>query len=323
MRRAAPLAAVLAAAALALPVAAPAAEIPSSFEVSFTTRAPGSPTGLRLALEYLPADPNAKPPAVEGGQFTFPAGTRIDDGALPRCTASDAEVYALGRRACVPETQVGVGRLVAITGFGSPFDPFDAESHQYNAPGHVLAMIVPRGTDRAVGFDRLTIEGSSLAAHPPPVPGGPPDGRTAVKRVEMDVPPPAAGARPYLTTPPACPSDGLWRALAGFHFADGSTTRTQATIPCDAAGEPAIALRVAPGSVRAGRRSTFRTRVTSADAACERGVAVRLGRARARTDVKGRAVLRARLSRPGRVTARASKPGCGAARARVAVVPAR
>ena len=322
MRRALALTAILAA-VLAAPAPAGGAEIESSFEAAFTTQAPGAPSGLRLALEYLPADPGAKPPAVEGGTFSFPPGTRFDDGALPRCQASDAEVYALGRRACAPETQLGVGRLVAITGFGSPFDPFEAESHQYNAPGHVLAMIVPSGTDRVVGFDRLTIEGSALAAHPPPVPGGPPDGRTAVKRVEMNVPAPPAGARPYVTTPPSCPADGLWRALGEFHFADGSTSRTPATIPCDGAAAPRIALRVAPGAVRAGRHSTFRTRVTSASASCERGVAVRLGRVRATTGAAGRAVLRKYLSRPGRVSVRASKPGCGEARASVAVRAAR
>ena len=327
LRRSPAALALVAAIAGALAAPAGAADVPSSFEVEFTTRAPGAPTGLRIVLEYLPDDPNAKPPPVEGGQFVLPAGTVVDDGALPQCAASDAEVYALGRAACRPETQLGVGRLVAITGFGSPFDPFDAESHTYNAPGHVLAMIVPRGTDRVAGFDRLTIDGSTLTAHPPPVPGGPPDGRTSVKRIEMNVPVPAAGARPYVTTPPACPVDGLWRARGDFHFAGGHSSSTPVAVPCEPGGEagrePGIALRVAPAAVRAGRRSTFRVRVTSADPACERGVAVTLGRARATTGSRGRAVLRKHLSRPGGVTVRASKPGCGKARAKVAVRPAR
>lgn len=245
-------------AALAALTAAPAAaraDVEADFEVAFTTQAPGSPTGMRLALEYIPSDPNAKPPAIEGGAFRLPAGTAIDDLARPRCHASDAAVYALGRRACPPETQVGVGRLVAITGFGPPFDPFDAESHQYNAPGQVLAMIVVRGTDRAVAFDRLTIDGSSLTAHPPAVPGGPPDGRTAIKRVEMNVPAPAAGTRPYLTTPPACPPDGLWRASADFDFADGTSSSTPVTVPC----EPRpLRARTPPAGVEAGLRKRAR-----------------------------------------------------------------
>jgi hypothetical protein len=230
MRRAAAL--LVAALALAAPAAASGAVVESSFDVAFTTQATGAPTGLRMAIEFIPSDPNAKPPAVEGGTFRFPDGTVIDNLALPRCTASDAQVYALGRRACPPQTQVGDGRAIAITGFGPPFDPFEAESHQYNAPGQLLAMIVFPGTDRVLTFDRLTIAGSSLEAHPPAIPGGPPDGRTATKRIEMNVPAPAPGARPYLTTPPRCPPDRLWRARADFSFADGSTSSAPAAIPC-------------------------------------------------------------------------------------------
>lgn len=230
MRRA--LVALAALAALAAAPAARGAEVAASLEMAFTTQASGAPTGLRMALEFLPADPMAKPPAVEGGVFRFPPGTVLDNLALPRCTAGDAAVYALGRSACPADTQLGDGDVIGITGFGAPFDPFVAESHQYNAPGHVLAMIVMPGTDRALTFDRLTIGNATLTANPPPVPGGPPDGRTATKRVEMNVPAPAPGARPFFTTPPRCPATGLWRGSADFRFADGSTSRAGVTIPC-------------------------------------------------------------------------------------------
>jgi hypothetical protein len=71
--------------------------------------------------------------------------------------------------------------------------------------------------------------------------------------------------------------------------------------------------------VRAGRRATFRVRLTSTAPGCAAGATVRLGRARATTDAAGRAVLRKYLTDARTVTLRASKPGCGRAAARVLV----
>ena len=294
-------------------------------EIAFTSQEPGSSTGLRLVAEYKnPSDPNAKPPPLAGAHFDLPPGTRIDNDAVPKCRATDGEIYARGRGACPAETLIGTGRLVALTGAGPPADPFDGEALFFNGDGEIIEIVLVRGTDRAAGFDRIKISGSRLTAHPPSLPGGPPDGRTAIKRVELDAPARLPGARPYLTTPATCPADRLWRASASFSFDDGGSTTVQDTLPCVAAPVAAhgLTLRVTPSRVRGERRSTFRIRVGSRTPGCAARATVRLGRARATTDASGRAVLRKHLSSVRSVTVRASKRGCGRATARVSVLPA-
>ena len=311
---------VAAGAAVTLAAAPAQASDRAGLEVGFTTHAPATPSGARIVIDYRnPSDPEGKPPPLTAAEIDLPAGTRIDNDAVPKCRATDAEIRALGRRACPAATLVGTGRLVAITGFGPPADPFDGEVVAFNGDREIVEVVLVRGSDQAAGFDRIAVDGSRLTPHPPATPGGPPDGRTAIKRIELDLATPAGAARPYVTTPPACPADGLWRSSARFAFGDGGTTAVAATAPCRAAAAPALAVRVSPVAVRGGRRATFRVRVTSPVAACASGATVRLGRARARTDGRGRAVLRKFLSREGRVTVRASKPGCGTARATVTV----
>ncbi|HEX8647819.1 MAG TPA: hypothetical protein VF715_13040 [Thermoleophilaceae bacterium] len=306
--------------ALACAAAPALGDARAELELGFTTEAPGAPAGVRIVIDYKnPDDPAAKPPALTGARIDLPAGTRIDNDAVPKCRASDAEIRSRGRDACPPETLVGTGRLVAITGFGPPADPVDGEVVAFNGEREIVEVVLVRGTDQAAGFDRIGIEGSRLTPHPPATPGGPPDGRTAIKRIELDLAAPSAGARPYVTTPPACPADRLWRSSASFTFGDGGATTVGAAAPCRPAAEPGLALRVAPATVRRGRRAALRVRVTSPGATCVRGAAIRLGRARATTDSRGRAVLRKFLSGARTVTVRASKPGCGRASAKVRV----
>jgi hypothetical protein len=75
---------------------------------------------------------------------------------------------------------------------------------------------------------------------------------------------------------------------------------------------PAIRLRVAPRSVRAGRRARLRFRVTTKDGGRQRAVRralVRVGGRRARTNRRGQAGLTVRFRRAGRLRAVASRKG--------------
>jgi hypothetical protein len=316
-----PAVAVVTAAAVA--ACAPAlahADARAELDIGFTTQAPGTPSGLTFAVEYKnPSDPSAKPPALTGAEFTLPAGTRVDNAAVPKCRTTDEEIRARGRNACPAETLIGSGRLVAITGTGPPADPVEGEVVAFNGEGEIVEIVLVPGSDQAVGFDRITLDGTKLKAHPPATHGGPPDGRTAIKRIEIAFTPPKAGARPYVTTPAVCPPDALWRSSGSFTFGDGGSTTVTDAAPCAAAPAPRLTLRVTPLSVRAGRRARFRVRVSSATPGCAAGATVRLGRARATTDAGGHALLRKYLSRARAVTVRASKPGCGRATARVEV----
>jgi hypothetical protein len=332
--------AVFAAASLLGAVApAPAAGERAELAVTLSARTPSAPTGLEFLVRYFdPESREGKPPALTAGAFHLPGGLRIDQAAVPRCDATDEEFRVLGRRACPPESQVGSGTLVAMTGL--PADPVRTDVTAFNGDGEIVELVTFQGTDRMAGIDRLTVEGSTLRAHPPVTPGGPPDGRTTIREVNLVVPARAgAGGRPFVVAPPACPADGLWRSRGVFAFADGGTASAPATTPCRAGGAPggdadvaapapsAVApararprLRVrlvSPRRVRAGRRTRFTVRVSSAVPSCARRATVRIGRVRTTTDRRGRATLVTRVRR--RFAVRVTRLGCAPARLRVGV----
>src|SRR6266849_4911065 len=119
-------------------LAAPAAAEPgrlADFALGLTSRAAGSPTGVKVhVLFHQAGDPNAKPPALRSAVIQAPVGMRFDSGSVTECTASDAEIQVLGSEACPAESQLTVGSFSAMTGFGRPIDPLTGDNHVFNGP---------------------------------------------------------------------------------------------------------------------------------------------------------------------------------------------
>ena len=202
------------------------------FDLEVFTQRPSAPTGLRFHVVYKnPQDPEGKPPAVTAAVFRLPAGLRIHNRAVPRCTATDEDFRAQGREACPPASRVGSGTLVAMTGFPG-VDPLVADIVAFNGARELVEVVFFKDTNVVAGLDRLTIKRGKLVAHPPATPGGPPDGRTAVHEVRLRIPRRFGPAgRPYVTTPRACWT-GRWRSRADYAFADGGTTTVRDRTPC-------------------------------------------------------------------------------------------
>ena len=298
--------------------AGPRAEL----ETPFTTTAPGSPTGLRLLARYLnPDDRAAKPPAISRVAIALPEGTVIDPNALPVCQATDEEIRARGRDACPPESKIGEGKLVADTGVGGPV-PNDLGL--YNGPGQIVEIVTLEGTNTTSGIDRLRVEGRRLVGAPPFIPGGPPDGRTAVREIRWDVPPHGR----YLVTPPACRPGVPWHSEGDFGFADGGATvvgfdqtctpRTAGggggEVPPDDRGveqRGRMRLVVSRRPLVQGRTRRLRVRVVSPVARCRRGVAIAATERGTSTNRRGRATLAVVVKRARSVRVRARKEGCG------------
>jgi hypothetical protein len=219
---------VAVAAATLVAGAAQAAETDrGGFDLGISTQKPGKPTGLNFHVLYKhPDDPERKPPAVTAAVFELPKGMRIDDSAVPQCKASDADFRRDGRGACPAETRVGQGKLTAMTGLPGA-DPVSADIVAFNGDGEIIEVVFVENTNAVAGMDRLTIEGSRLVAHPPATPGGPPDGRTVVREIKLQLP--RRGG--YVTTPPGC-VHGSWTARARYEFADGGKTVVKSTSPC-------------------------------------------------------------------------------------------
>jgi hypothetical protein len=308
--------------ALAAATGHAASDSRGEYELRLTTRVPDAATGLSFRVGYRnPSDPNGKPPPITAATFELPSGTRIDGGALPVCRASDADFRARGRDACAPASRVGTGTLIAITGFGPPLDPVETDVTVFNGGDELVEVVFAKGTNTVLGLDRLKVQGSTLVANPPATPGGPPDGRTAIRRIALDIPMRRGGSgRPFVTAPDACPANGRWRSRARFGFADGGATTLTSETPCVARARkrrPAAALTVRPRRVRAFQRVRFRFR---ARGACGRRATVRLAGRRVRTNRRGRASLWLRLGRTGRRPARLGKRGCAPSRAFVRVL---
>jgi hypothetical protein len=310
---------------LAVAAASPAAGAGERAELvmPFSVVTPSTESGLRLDVRYLnPRDREAKPPAITKVVLRLPEGTRIDPSAAPVCEATNEELQARGRDACPAESKVGEGKLEAYT--GAPNDPVRTDLTLFNGPDQIVELVSFEGTNATAGIDRLTIEGNVLTGAPPFVPGGPPDGRTAVSRITWDVP--ARGS--YLVTPPTC--DGVWRVVGEFGFADGGETTVTSEQPCERGAAPVggdrggapegapLRVTASPRRVRRGRVTAVGVRVEG-DTACVRGAIVRVGRRAARTDDAGRATIRAlvRWARP-LAHVRVTSP-CGRARAALRV----
>src|SRR4051794_40476847 len=270
------------------------------FGVHFTTRAPGAPTGLDMRIQFnRPGDPNGKPTPLRSAVVHGPDGLRFDTTAVTRCTASDEELHARGSDACPADSRLAVGTFSAMT--GTPADPLAGDDHVFNGDNQLLEVITAPGASFSPGFDRLTISGSTLTAHPPTTPGAPPDNETSIKAIAFKF-----GPRGKLvTTPESCPAGGEWTTTGTFGFADGTTETVRSSSPCDQPGaasgrtrgastsarRPRMRLVLSPRRVHAGR--TVRLHVSLASSTrCRSAATVRLAGRHVRTDRRGRATLK-------------------------------
>jgi hypothetical protein len=218
-------------AAAALVPASPAAAN-TEFSALLSTAKPATPAGLKVHLRFrAPDGSDGKASPLRSAVIRGPRGMRFDTTALPQCGASDAQLTALGSQACPAESRLALGAFSAMTGFGPPVDPLAGDLHVFNGPDQIIEVITAPGTSASPAFDRLTIKGSTLTAHPPDAPGGPPDGKAAVRSIDYELAPVVNGGRSFLTTPPTC-RRGNWTITGTFSFADGTTDTVRSTTAC-------------------------------------------------------------------------------------------
>ena len=117
----------------------------------------GSDAEVRSSSTATPTTRTESRRRSRRGMFRLPAGTRIDTNAVAKCTATDEELRAQGRRRPAPRARkVGAGTLTAVTGFGPPADPVAGEVTVFNGDGQLIELVTVPDTDRSAGFDRLT-----------------------------------------------------------------------------------------------------------------------------------------------------------------------
>jgi hypothetical protein len=250
---------------------------------AFAESHPGRPTALHLAIDYLnPADSSAKPPAVQTVVEGLASGARIDTSVPSRCAASDGELTSAGVAACPAGSRVGGGELDLDTGVLGPGRIVHNRVTLLNNTDELILLLEQDGGSRAVS--RARVDGHAFIAEVPPLPGGPPDGFTAIKRVRVAIDLVTAGGRGYITTPDSCPSAGRWLNRIAFTYRDGETQTVDAPSPCIAPAVPgprpdrsAPRIRVT-GLPRGCAARSFTAHVSIRDGSALRRVRVRLGR---------------------------------------------
>lgn len=203
----------------------------AEFDLVPTAKAPDKPTGLALRVRFKhPEDPDRKPPPLTGGVIELPRGMLIDDNAVAQCGASDEDFQLRGRAACPPGAQVGGGELDVMLGL--PGDPQTLDVVAYNGDGQLIEVVFFAGTNIVAGIDRVEVQEGRLVPHPPVPPGGPPDGKTALRELRLQLERLVGDAgRAYIRTPTQCRS-GRWVSRATFEFADGGKTTVPSRTAC-------------------------------------------------------------------------------------------
>lgn len=276
----------------------------------FTAPPAATQTGLTMDLRYADAeDANAKPPTIEELRLHLPDGTRLDPAAVPYCHASDLEIQLRGRDACPSESLVGTGKLKVF--LGAPGDPQTTDLALFNAPGQIIEVLLFEGTNTTAAIEHLFVEGSTIRANTAQVPAAaPPEHRFSASHIVWDIP----AREGYLTTPPACPPDGLWRTRGDFRFADGSTATAVGAQPCATGTAEALRVKVRPRVLVRGERTRVQVHVLHSQRACRAGAVARIGGRRAVTDASGRAGVMLTVRRRRAVDVRVGTRSCGTAR---------
>ncbi len=197
----------------------------STFGLTYSTRAPGSPSGFDVSSTWSdPGEPGGKPKEVVKIKLVFAPGTRLDTSAVAACKASDEKVQRRGVHACPASTKVGTVDTEGAISTGQRFNP---HSTLFNARKQIIVVVQLNGrtllnfrddVKRSSITINLKIPGgislTSLRAHTP---------RHVRKRGKR---------KTYMRTPPTCPASGVWTSTAIFSYRDGSSQQLSAPTPC-------------------------------------------------------------------------------------------
>ena len=223
---------------LAVPLAAGAGgvafagpQFSSTVGVTFSSAAPGAPSGVDVLATWSdPGAVNAVPKGVTKMEFIGNPGTRFDTSALPRCKASDEDIANLSVRACPRSSRIGTvkGKGLIVTG-----NPFDTVATLFNARRQIIVIVRLVDDGRLITYFRDDVRGGSVAVNLK-IPGG-----VALTRFEAHLPRHfrryKGKRRAYLRTPRTCPPSGVWTTTTIFTYRDGSSERLASTTPCKSA----------------------------------------------------------------------------------------
>jgi hypothetical protein len=179
-----------------------------------------------FAFDYRnPDDPAGKPPAVRRVVTILPRHAHYNASIPGSCTASDAELMALGGNACPRDSAIGGGVVTVDTGAPGPGRIVTADVEFFNNAtdrhGEFIYVNTVRGTDARTVI-RANVKHRKTVTNAGMLPGTPPDGG-AIDTVDIKVAAVHSPSGDYITTPGRCPARGFWKTKVRFTYADDVT----------------------------------------------------------------------------------------------------
>jgi hypothetical protein len=219
-------------------IAEPGSGPRETVDQTFTTTAPGTPTGVDYSATYHAAgDPNGNPPFLRRMVFHPPEGMRFDTSVPEKCTATDAELAVRGPDACPAGSRLGGGTVDGI--FYFPFS--DNEFHRYHHNTYVLnntdeqillveseGFTVQRGQVHPDG----SVEFNPTTCFPASPTGQCADDYILQLKSSSSLPAYTNARGSYATTPATCPESRRWVSTVQLSWSDGSVDDVATTQPC-------------------------------------------------------------------------------------------
>ena len=237
LRRSAAIAAVLVA---AVPATASALVPRQSGSNLFTTSTPGAATGATFNFAFTnPENPNQKPHTINRIVVRYPAGTTFDNGAVPQCHATDAQLEVQGDAACPPASKVGSGLAVSDTGSsGGPFPRYTQSAiSQFNGDNELIGVGTNKDIPAIKTVTHTKFNGTTASTNFPTFPGfPPPDPYTPLKSLNVFFPKRVENGRATERTPRTCPAVGYWTIVTEFTYVDGVTQKVVSHSSCKRPG---------------------------------------------------------------------------------------
>jgi hypothetical protein len=205
-RRYALFAATLAAAALTTSIALAATQ--QNYTQKFTVKKPGQSTGMSFRANQ----PGAQAVSAKKVTLTFPAGTKINTGALAKCTNPSS---------CPAKSKLGTGTATVILGTAQL--PLGATAYN-RAGGIALVVMDPTNPTQPIVLKPVLV-GNKLILNIPTLTKGPftlilADLSVTVQKI-------GSGSKAYMRTPATCAKGGTWTFTGQFDYVDGtSQTKT-------------------------------------------------------------------------------------------------
>jgi hypothetical protein len=196
------------------------------FNLTFTAKSTGSPTGITFLTDrfgYKAPPQGQLADRVATTTFVMAPGSRTNANAYPACSKS--ALVARGPMACPKGSRVGSGKAVVITGL--PIDPINMTAQIFTTRNGLLTYLTGSGQTQVIA---LSMKANKIVAAVPRkclVPSDCTQGEAVLKKLTVTLKP-----GKLVMTPAKCPSNHKWTNSVLYKYVNGDTERQTSTSPC-------------------------------------------------------------------------------------------